>query len=220
MGQKRKAKGPKAPKPEFNEAALSQLTSKLETTLSKPKDTKEPKDQSSAKRKRNDGDSKDANPKKRQAAEAKDGSRKPKKAPKESKTSLLEEIRLLGGDEADLDLVAGVDSDAEEGQEKPGKPNTDVDDALKNELASFAAGLGFEKIRDEDIVTDEEIEEIEAAEEVEEEEEEEESASEDEPEPAPKAAPPPAEKAEKAEKPSRKGAGKLVSMRHLVTGES
>lgn len=209
MAPKRKAKA--ATKPSFDEAALNKLTATIDTHLSKPK-----KDERPGKRKRDD--SKDANPKKRQAQEAKHTPTKPKKEPKKSsqdkKAELLEEIKALGGDEADLDLVAGIDSDVEEGQEaKPSKPApADLDKALKNELASFAAGLGFDNVRDEDGATDDEIEEEpEAKAAVEEEEwedepqEEAESESSEEEEEAP-----PAEKSQ-----GRSAAGKLVSMRHL-----
>lgn len=57
----------------------------------------------------------------------------------------MEEIKALGGDEADLDLVAGVDSDAEEGAEKTAE--RPLDNRFSAELAKFASGLGFEKVR-------------------------------------------------------------------------
>ncbi|PSR91954.1 CBF/Mak21 family-domain-containing protein [Coniella lustricola] len=225
-GSKKKSKGAKpAPKSAFDENALSQLTAKIDTELSKPKtQTKHQshKDDRPGKRKRGDGDSKDASPKKRHAQEAKSAHDKPKApakgaskgtpkaavkaatkaAPKDKKAEMLEEIRLLGGDEADLDLVAGVDSDAEEGQgAKSGKTApSDSDKGLKNELAKFAAGLGFEKVRDQDIATEDELEE--------EEEEEEEEAAEDEEwqdEPVQETKTLPAEKAQ-----GRSAAGKLV----------
>lgn len=230
MAGKKKSKAPA--KPVFNEAALSKLTEtiedKLETEASVPRPKKQKqkqkqkqKDDRPAKRKRDNEDaSKDEAPKKRQAKEPnhtpKHGSAKPKKGPKDTKPDLLEEIKLLGGDEADLDLVAGIDSDAEEGQApKPGKvASTDLDKALKKELAKFAAGLGFEKVRDDDVVTDDEageetVQEGKAEEEwqdepangreedAEEEEEEEDEAS-------------PAEKSQ-----GRSAAGKLVSPRLL-----
>lgn len=178
MTGKKKAKGQKeAANLPFDEAALSKLTARIDTELSKPKPKPKPKtqkqkDERPGKRKRNDDDHKDATPKKRQAQEVKQrlekpkkttahGSGKPKKSSKDKTAEMLEEIKLLGGDEADLDLVAGVDSDAEEGLEA----NTtkaapaDVDNAFKNALAKFAAGLGFDKVRDEDAATDDEVEE-------------------------------------------------------------
>lgn len=215
MAGKKNSKGPKAAgKPAFDEAALSKLTAKIDTELSKPKAAPKPqkqkqkqKDERPAKRKRNEDDStKDANPKKKQAQETSNGSAKPKKtkAPKEKKADLLEEIKLLGGDEADLDLVAGIDSDAEEGQgTKSSKTaSTDMDKKLKNELAKFAAGLGFEKVRDEDGATDDEIEQAQNGEP-----EAEEWEDEPEEEVEEKVAPP----AEKSQ--GRSAAGKLVSLR-------
>ncbi|KKY37182.1 putative ribosome biosis protein mak21 [Diaporthe ampelina] len=181
MGKKR-TKAQNGAKPVFDEAALSKLTARIDTDLADPKpksnlrDQKR-KDERPAKRKRSENDSKDANPNKRQAHEPKNRPAKPsKKTPKESKTpkdkkaELLQEILALGGDENDLDIIAGVDSDVEEGQEpRPKDAPVEMDKALKNELANFAAGLGFEKVRDEDAATDDEEgdaeEESEAAEE-------------------------------------------------------
>lgn len=216
MAGKKKSKGQKAAsKPAFDEAALSKLTAKIDTELSKPKSESKPqknkqkqKDERPAKRKRIDDDSaKDANPKKRQAQEPKHGSGKPKKekAPTDKKADMLEEIKLLGGDEADLELVAGIDSDAEEGRgTKSSKAAaTDMDKTLKNELAKFAAGLGFEKVRDEDGATDDEGEGQDDKAEHEEWEDEEEDEDEDEEEATP---------AEKSQ--GRSAAGKLVSLRH------
>lgn len=216
MAGKKKSKGQKAAtKPAFDEAALSKLTAKIDTELSKPRSESNPqknkpkqKDERPAKRKRIDDDNtKDANPKKRQAQEPKHGPGKTKKAkaPKDKKADMLEEIRLLGGDEADLELVAGIDSDAEGGQgTKPSKTaTTNMDKTLKNELAKFAAGLGFEKVRDEDGATDDEIEE-EQGDKAEHEEWEDEPEDEDEEEEEA----PPAEKSQ-----GRSAAGKLVSLR-------
>lgn len=232
MAGKRKSKGAKA-KAAFDEAALEKLTAKIDTELSKPqsndqKQKSEPKAKNETepakpkskdqkqkperpeKRKRTDNDAKDAHPKKRQAQEAKNGISKPNKVAKGSQINLLEEIKLLGGDEADLELVAGIDSDAEEDQApKPKSSSIDVDKALKKELANFAAGLGFDEVRDDDGATDEEVgsegpddeewedeqDEAGSVEDEEDEEEEEEEA-------------PPAEKSQ-----GRSAAGKLVSLR-------
>lgn len=215
MAGKKKSKSQKAAaKPAFDEAALSKLTAKIDTGLSKPKSDSKPqkskqklKDERPGKRKRIDDDNtKDANPKKRQAQEPKHGSGKPKKshAPKDKKADLLEEIRLLGGDEADLELVAGLDSDAEDGQgTKPNKAvAADMDNTLKNELAKFAAGLGFEKVRDEDGATDDEAEEQDDK--VEHGDSEDGLEADEEEEKAP-----PAEKSQ-----GRSTAGKLVSVRY------
>lgn len=217
MGKKR-SKAQNGAKPVFDEAALSNLTAKIDTDLTNPKPKsnskyQKQKDERPAKRKRSENDVKDATPNKRQAQEPKS---RPAKTPKENKTpkdkkaELLQEILALGGDENDLDIIAGVDSDVEEGQEaKPKEAPSEMDKSLKNELAKFAAGLGFEKVRDEDAATDdadddeEEVEESEAADEEEEEEWEDEAEPEqDTKEPA-------------VEKQSRSAAGKLVSMRRL-----
>lgn len=228
MAGKRKSKGAKA-KAAFDEAALEKLTAKIDTELSKPqsngqKQKSEPQTKKDAeptkpkskdqkqkperpeKRKRTDNDAKDAHPKKRQAQEAKNGSAKPKKVAKANPVDLLEEIKLLGGDEADLELVAGIDSDVEEDQApKPKSSSTDMDKALQKELAKFAAGLGFDEVRDDDGATDEEVgsEGPDDAEWEDEEEEEEDVEEEEEEEEAP-----PAEKSQ-----GRSAAGKLVSLR-------
>lgn len=217
MAPKNKGKGPKPQKqPAFNEAALSQLTAKIDSRLGQPKE------QRPEKRKRNDHDSKDSTPSKRRAQEPKTTERRPKKAAKESSSSLLEEIRLLGGDEADLDLVTGVDSDAEEGQSaNAGKPSADVDKSLQKELAKFAAGLGFEKVRQESVAADDDSgEEEDGGQEEEEEEDDDESEevsqfSDDEAE-----AEEPAtvrDVPQAPEKPqNKKMKGKLVSTHHLL----
>lgn len=222
MAAKKKSKGQKTgAKPAFDEAALSKLTAKIETELSKPKPKAKDKEhkhknERPIKRKRAENETKDVNspPKKKQAHEAKHGSGKPKKAPRDKRTEMLEEIKALGGDEADLDLVAGIDSDAEEGQEvKPSKPApTDIGNTFKSELAKFAAGLGFEDVRDEDGATDEEVED-EVLKEVAGDEE-----WEDEPEEDREQADQASEEGEEEAPPAEKlhGRGKLVSMRQFV----
>lgn len=204
--QKSKDQKPKAQKPK-DQKVKEQKKPKDQ----KPKDDKETDDRPT-KRKRSDNDTKDAAPKKRQAQEATNGDDKPQKPQKPQKTAeerkaeLLEEIKALGGDEHDLDLVAGIDSDAEEGQTKPSKGSDNLDKILQNELAKFAAGLGFEPVRDEVVDSDDEAEEAEeVADEVTEEVEGEDSEVESDREETP-----PAEEPKK-----RNGAGKLVSMRHL-----
>lgn len=224
MGKKR-TKAQNGAKPVFDETALSKLTAKIDTDLANPKPKSKLKDQKQkderpAKRKRSENDVKDATPNKRQAKEPKNRPAKPSKkaakessAPKDKKAELLQEILALGGDENDLDIIAGVDSDVEEGQQaKPKEAPAEMDKSLKNELAKFAAGLGFEKVRDEDAATDDDEGEVEEESEAAEEEEEvEEDEWKDEPEPeSEREAKEPA-----AEKQSRSAAGKLVSMRRL-----
>ena len=219
---KKRTKAQKEAKPVFDDAALTKLTAKIDTALSKPQ-TKEhkQKDERPGKRKRSDNETKDATPKKRQAQEATNGvgkhqkaqkPQKPQKSQKGRNLDLLEEIKALGGDEDDLDLVAGIDSDAEEGQgPKPSKASEDLDKSLKNELAKFAAGLGFDQVRDEVVATDDEAEEV-----VEEVEEVEAEHWEDEPEEEEEAEEEEEEEAQPANEPQkRSAAGKLVSMRHL-----
>lgn len=218
-------------KPQLNEQKSKKKTEKSQkgksdTELSKPqsKDSSKSKDQPKSndpkqksdrpeKRKRSDNDNKDAHPKKRQAQEAKSGSGKPKKAAKESKVDLLEEIKLLGGDEADLELIAGIDSDAEEDKAPKAKAVPTDDKALQKELAKFAAGLGFDEVRDEDGATDEELE----AQAEGQDDDEWEDDAEEEKEVAKEA--PPAEKAQ-----GRSAAGKLVSLRrcafHMFTSSA
>lgn len=221
MAAKKKSKGPKAGSKQlttFDEAALSKLTAKIETELSKPKQKEHKhKEDRSSKRKRADNEPKDANPhpKKRHAHEPKQRSEKPKKAPRDKTAEMLEEIKALGGDEADLDLVAGIDSDADDG---PGAKsanqaaNADLDKTFKNELAKFAAGLGFEDVRDEDGATDDEVDEAAVNEPAGDEEWEDESEHDAEKEESDEEeeGPPPTERLY--------GRGKLVSMRQIIHG--
>jgi ribosome biogenesis protein MAK21 len=215
-------KGQKHSQPGFNAAALSKLTAKIDATLPKAQEERPEK------RKRTDGEGKDSNPNKRHAHGSRD--RRPnnsKKPSKEQPFSLLEEIKALGGDEADLELVAGIDSDAEDGQQPAaGTASTDVGKAFLSELSKFASTLGFDEVRDEVVVTDDEPEdgdqggdtvangEGDEDEDEWEEEEEEEEDEDEEPAPAPVPAPPQPTEKEKAQ--SRKAAAKLVSMQHLI----
>ncbi|KAH6660217.1 CBF/Mak21 family-domain-containing protein, partial [Truncatella angustata] len=58
---------------------------------------------------------------------------------------LLDEIRALGGDEQDLELVDGLESEDETfGEDAKSKT---LDKGLEAELAKFALGLGFEKVQ-------------------------------------------------------------------------
>ncbi|KAH8905094.1 CBF-domain-containing protein [Coniochaeta sp. PMI_546] len=188
-GKSAKAKAPKT----FDDSALTQLTASIEKKLGGKPDWENKKPQQGGKRKRPDGPATD-NPnneplsKKRPTRKgpsdrikAHQPQAKPAKTPS---STLLEEIRALGGDENDLELIENVDSDAEEGDGSKQAKDTEaeVDDIFKNELAKFAASLGLEKLRQEveaESEADEEEEEVEepeadAEEEVEEDEEEEE----------------------------------------------
>lgn len=212
-------KGPAA-RPSLDENALSQLTSKIDKALSKSEDRARP-----GKRKRQDDDDKRAKPTKRQpASESRKKSGGESKDAKDKNALLLEDIKALGGDEDDLELVVGIDSDAEEGAAKP--VERELDDVFKSELAKFASGLGFENVRDdlEDASDEEEDEAGGGPQGQSDSESEEESADEDEANesaptraskvPAPAPAPPAAAKepsapAEKSK--DRQWAGKLVS---------
>jgi ribosome biogenesis protein MAK21 len=186
----------------FDEGALASLTAKIENKLGGQADTVYSKkeampnhDQGAGKRKRQDGPAPDGAKGPKAKKRHTDDAEKPAKPAKQTKTSsatLLEEIRALGGDEDDLELVANLDSDAEEGGSMPKpKDSDDVDDAFKSELAKFAASLGLENLRPEDEGEEEEEEEEEAPEEDEEADDdeevpelaEEEEEEEEEPEP-------------------------------------
>jgi ribosome biogenesis protein MAK21 len=152
--KKVKGKG-KAPRssskgPSFDNSALDNLTSTIDNKLGKRKQppTKGAGDQHQ-KRQRNS-----------------EGSTGDKKSGKIDEKTLLEEIKALGGDESDLALIQGIDSDDEE-YAQGSKDSKSVDKGLKDELAAFSKQLGFA-----------EVELSEASDE----EEEEEEAEEDEPE--------------------------------------
>ncbi|KAH8883958.1 CBF-domain-containing protein [Thozetella sp. PMI_491] len=187
----------KGPKKSFDEAALANLTATIDKNLDKSGDSDR-----SGKRKRQDGASGPL-PKKRQiqtdaprdrAPKGGKGDNGKKHSGKLSTSQLLEEIRALGGNEEDLELVTGIDSDAEEGAPKEKPAETTVDNSFKNELAKFASSLGFENLPEDDAETDEEDAQDEGREEGpedngqgekedEEEWEEEEEEEEEEPEP-------------------------------------
>ncbi len=168
----------KGPRTSFDETALANLTAKIGKNLDIPGD-----DGRSGKRKRQDGGAGAPLPKKRQVEtetseprkNGRKGGKGKKGAVKLTRSELLEEIRALGGDEEDLDLVTGIDSDVEDGAPKSKPTEAQVDDSFKNELAKFASGLGFQNLpQEDDAATDDEIAQQEANEEEQEEEEEEE----------------------------------------------
>lgn len=214
-GKSARAKAPKT----FDDSALTQLTASIEKKLGGKPDWENKKPEHGGKRKRQDGpaiDNPNNEPLKKRPARKGPGDRakaaqpaaKPAKTPA---ATLLEEIRALGGDENDLELIENVDSDAEEGQgPKKGKDaEEEVDDKFKNELAKFAASLGLEKLRQE---AEEESEAEDEAGEAEEYGEEEDAQAEEEEEEEPQ---PPA-RSERPEPPAREerntdAHGKLVS---------
>lgn len=186
----------------FDDAALSQLTQHIDKTLPSP--------DLPAKRKRPQGSDDGAVPeppqdrpertkRPKRAREPEGGQAKPS-----SKDVLLEEIRALGGDEDDYELVANLDSDNEEGQTPAPKRPQDVtvDESLQRELAKFASSLGFQNLPKENDADTDAGEESEA--EPQEKEKEKEKPSRGEKELA------------LPEKPAPKSSGKLVSIRSAL----
>ncbi|KAK8918110.1 Ribosome biogenesis protein NOC1 [Metarhizium anisopliae] len=129
----KKGKGPRGQKDRqsFDESALEQLTSKIGQNLnSNTNKRKHPPTNAGGKeqqkRRRNFEDSR---PSKNQILD--------------DQAALLAEIRALGGDEKDLELINGVDSDDETyGKESGGA----VDKDLKDELLALSKELGFADI--------------------------------------------------------------------------
>lgn len=232
-GKAAKAKAPKT----FDDSHLAKLTAQIEKKIegkpdwvkgqAPPKSADNKKPEHGGKRKRQDGPPTDAPP--INSPKSKKGRPNPRKqgirADEETKgpktktpsSTLLEEIKALGGDENDLELIENVDSDAEEGDgpKKAKDVEEEIDDKLKNELAQFAASLGLEKLRQE--VEEEDEEEEEEEEEAEEPEADEDEEEEEEEEQLPE---PPVHKdrVQAVEKPAREERnndknGKLVSKR-------
>lgn len=205
----------------FDDSALTQLTASIEKKLGGKPDWENKKPEHGGKRKRQDGpatDNPNNEPLKKRPARKGPGDRAKAAQPaaKPAKTSaaaLLEEIRALGGDENDLELIENVDSDAEEGQgaKKAKDAEEEVDDKFKDELAKFAASLGLEKLRQE---VEEESEAEEEAEEAAEPDEEDDAEAEEEEEEEEEPQPP--AHSERPEPPTREerskdAHGKLVS---------
>ncbi|KAK4180437.1 putative ribosome biogenesis protein [Triangularia setosa] len=151
MGTKRTKDKKKAAKSTFDEAALAQLTSKIDKSLAGSEH------QETIKRKRQ-RDSDDAPSSKRRQTKPHEQQKQGGKSDKHA--ALLDEILALGGDKEDLELVANLESDNEDRdapKSKPAPANASLDDALRQELAKFASSLGFQKLRaeEEDPNTDE-----------------------------------------------------------------
>lgn len=179
------SKGPRQRKrkgtgPAFDEAALAQLTEKIDKTLAGASTDQH----SSPKRKRPNTAAEDRDAKRHQKTlvGTKDGQQDRSRKDQSHNTTkdvLLGEILALGGDEDDLELVANIDSDNEDGPgTKSGSaPEKSLDKSFQDELAKFALSLGFQNIpREDDIESllseepvdeeqDEEDEEVEEAEE-------------------------------------------------------
>ncbi|KAI0889475.1 CBF-domain-containing protein [Annulohypoxylon maeteangense] len=140
----------------FDDAALSQLTAKIENKLTDSKQPQSKKGQ--GKRKLDETiDPVQPPPNKKKSTSDLNGRRNDKKSKKTQKpvvaskkvesSSLLDEIKALGGDEEDLKLVEDANSDDEELYNGKGQKNKDK--GLQAELAKFAAGLGFDDVRPE-----------------------------------------------------------------------
>ena len=124
---KSKTQRPKKGGPKLDESALTQLTSKIDQSLkSNDHKRKQPPTNGASdqdrKRQRNSG-----------GAPQKD-SAKPDRA------TLLQEIRELGGDEKDLELIEDIDSSDDELVLDTKQP---IDRGLKDELAALSKQLGF-----------------------------------------------------------------------------
>lgn len=124
---------------EFDENALEKLTSRIDQSLS---------DNQQKRKKPPTGDNPTQDRKR-----PRNGVDRPSKHDKKSSASekdiLLAEIKALGGDEKDLELVEGVDSDEEEedGDQRDAQPSKTkdyiVDKSLKDELAALSKSLGL-----------------------------------------------------------------------------
>ncbi|KAJ6781036.1 hypothetical protein PWT90_04776 [Aphanocladium album] len=142
---KQKGKGPRhsGGGPSFNENALAKLTSRIDQNLT----------DNDHKRKRPPTNASPAQTAKKQrssdAAPATNGSRNDQEA-------LLAEILALGGDEDDLELINGVDSD----DEVVGDSKAPVDKKLRDELAALSKELGFAEIAPQEASEDEIEEEV------------------------------------------------------------
>ncbi|KAL1883859.1 hypothetical protein VTK73DRAFT_7647 [Phialemonium thermophilum] len=156
MGPKRKNKKQEAAPQVFDEAAFQASIAQLDKSLAKTLGNDH-----SGKRKRQDGNAESRAPKKRHtdinvSVSKKDN--KGKGAVKRPSTTLLDEIKALGGDERDLELIANIDSDVEDGSTEEEVQelgtNTRLDKSFRDELAKFASSLGFENVPQDDGETD------------------------------------------------------------------
>lgn len=132
----KKAKGPGAQKEKqsLDKNTLAQLTSKIDQNLSSR----------DHKRKNPPTDAGTKNEQKRQRQSEKTEPRKDQE--QDDQDALLAEIKALGGDEQDLELINGVDSD----DETSVKESTDrIDKALKDDLAALTKELGFSTLAPE-----------------------------------------------------------------------
>ena len=161
----KKGKGPRQSQngPSFNEDALSHLTSKIDKNLSaKDHKRKQPPTNDSEK------------PQQKRQRNSEGGASK--KLSKEEQDALLAEIKALGGDEKDLELINDVDSSDDEYSKGSTQP---VDKRLKDEIAAFSKELGLADHAPSEASDVEEVEEQEEEEEEDDDDEGEDEAAED-----------------------------------------
>lgn len=129
----KKGKGPRGPKERqsFNEDTLEQLTSKIDQNLNT----------NTNKRKHppTNGGSKEQQKRQRNS----ENGQPPPAQPSDDQEALLAEIKALGGDEKDLELINGIDSDDETYAKESGVA---IDKSLKDELLALSKELGFDAI--------------------------------------------------------------------------
>lgn len=152
--------------PTFNDTALSSLRAKIEQNLAKQKDKERP-----GKRKRQDGPAAKGPELKKRQTESRprggDAKGRPQQLPparpphKGRSAALLKEIRELGGDEKDMELIGNIESDSDEEVQVTRGTEEEPDQAFKNELAEFASALGFDAARMEDLEDAAEEEDVE-----------------------------------------------------------
>ncbi|KAI0136246.1 ribosome biogenesis protein MAK21 [Xylariales sp. AK1849] len=153
----------------FDDSALSSLTARIDQKLSeKHGDKKQPHASPQAKpelkRKRREEKpertaKKRSDQPKQDAKRDKKNGRKPRSAAPNDRSAsvsdvLLDEIKALGGDAKDLELVGDVDSEDENIDGNADEKQ--LDKSLQAEIAKFASGLGFERVKPEEPAEDEE----------------------------------------------------------------
>lgn len=136
----------------FSESALEKLTERIDHNLVDNQQNKRKKPPT--------GDNPSQNRKRQR-----NGADKPQKQDKKpgaiERDVLLAEIKALGGDEKDLELIEGIDSDEEEedGRQPNGKRSKadehTIDKGLKAELAAMSKELGFANLQPIDESEDE-----------------------------------------------------------------
>lgn len=127
---KGKGKKPAQPANSLSEDTLAQLTSRIDYNLA-AKDNK---------RKNPPTDDSPAQSSKKQKAAL------GKALNQEEYETLLAEVKALGGDEQDMDLIGGVDDSEDEYDQGASDP---IDKKLKAELAALSKELGFAELQPE-----------------------------------------------------------------------